>query len=505
MGSPLRLFAPVALSGLVLAAAGCGVISGERPAKDKSAAPPAAPAGNAGGGGNGKAIASAPMAVQKGKVRAELIALDRGPANSVLVRLRLVNEEAEAFSPTYTLDWPAADGVHPAEPTRPKATGITLVDPVANKRYFPLTGADGGCLCSDTLNTTIEPGGSAEFYAVLPAPPANVSRIAVSVPLTQVFPDVPIGAGPARPPAGADPAGARPPTILPLVSTVEGGDQAVDEGDANQSIRLSSDVLFALNKADITAKAESILTDVAKRIDRSADATVQIDGHTDDTGNDAINDPLSLRRAQAVQRVLGRLITRSGVGYQSAGHGSKEPVAANSSDAGRQRNRRVTVTFARPAPAPAGPGPAPAAPGRPVGAARPTAAEVRSLNLDVTELRRSPTGLVNLVWKLTNNGGEQFDSTTQFTTPVTNVFYFGGYSGGTMGVTLYDEATGRRYYTLRDTQNRCLCVGLGGGGDYRIMPGGAMTHANSYKLPPEVKSVTVEFPGYEPLRGAAVG
>jgi outer membrane protein OmpA-like peptidoglycan-associated protein len=498
MRSAHRSIAPVALFCLLLSTAGCGLASGERDAggRDQPRGTPAA------GNGGGKP-ASAAMAIATGKVKVELTGLDRGPSDTVLVRLRLINGDKEPFYPQSALDWPAADGVHAAEPSSFEARGITLVDTVGNKRYFPLTGADGRCLCSDAVNTTIEPGRSADFHAVLPAPPDDVERISVSVPLTRVFPEVPIGAGPARPPAGADPAGARPPKILPLISTVEGGDRSVDEGDATQSVRLSSDVLFAVDKADLSAKARSILAGVAKQIDQAAGPTVRIDGHTDDTGDDAINDPLSLRRAQSVQRALTAMVTRQGVDYRSAGHGSKEPIAGNTSDEGRRRNRRVTVTFARPpAPRPDD-GTQPGSRTEPVGAAEPKAPEARSLELDVTELQRSPSGLVNLVWKLTNTGSEQFSGTTQFTMPVTNVFYYGGASDGTMGVTLHDESTGLRYYTLRDTQNRCLC-NQPAGRDYRILPGGTMTHANAYKLPPEVKNITVEFPGYEPIRNVPV-
>ncbi|MEO3823327.1 hypothetical protein [Actinomadura sp. B10D3] len=325
---------------------------------------------------------------------------------------------------------------------------ITLVDTVGGKRYFPLIGAGGECLCSDTLNSIVQPGRSAEFYAVVPAPPPEVKRISVSVPQTRVFPDVPIGEGPVRPPGGTDPAGAGRPKILPLISTAEGGDRAVDDGDGTRSVRLSSDVLFAVDRADLSAKAPAVLADVARQIDRAAGATVRIDGHTDDTGDDAINF-------------------------------SQPPVARP--DGGSR----------------------PAARTNPVSPPRPEAPEVRSLKLDVTELRRSPPGLVNLVWKLTNTDGEPFTSTTRFTLPVTKVFYYGGASDGTMGVTLYDEATGMRYYTLRDTQNRCVC-NQPTGRDYRVLPGGTITHANAYRLPPEVTNITVEFPGYEPTRSVPV-
>jgi outer membrane protein OmpA-like peptidoglycan-associated protein len=72
---------------------------------------------------------------------------------------------------------------------------------------------------------------------------------------------------------------------------------------------------------------------------------VRIIGHTDSTGSDAINDPLSLQRAASARDYLsargvdvGRILT--------AGRGSHEPIADNNSDAGRARNRRVEIFLA---------------------------------------------------------------------------------------------------------------------------------------------------------------
>ena len=66
-------------------------------------------------------------------------------------------------------------------------------------------------------------------------------------------------------------------------------------------------------------------------------------GHTDSTGSDAVNNPLSLKRAQAVENYL----KGKGVSAQQIrtveGQGSKNPVADNSTKAGQAQNRRVEV------------------------------------------------------------------------------------------------------------------------------------------------------------------
>ena len=128
-------------------------------------------------------------------------------------------------------------------------------------------------------------------------------------------------------------------------------------------------MLFAYDKADLTAKAKSVLKNVAKQIDASKGNLVKIDGYTDDSGSDAVNQPLSEHRAQAVVNAFKGMVTRQGLTYQAAGHGSQNPIAKNDDEAGRKRNRRVTVTFAKPVeqtqpPAASGGPPASWAPGQ---------------------------------------------------------------------------------------------------------------------------------------------
>jgi outer membrane protein OmpA-like peptidoglycan-associated protein len=74
---------------------------------------------------------------------------------------------------------------------------------------------------------------------------------------------------------------------------------------------------------------------------------VRVVGHTDSTGSDAINNPLSLDRAQAVRDYL----TRHGVAggrIEVEGVGERQPVADNSTAEGRARNRRVEIFLREP-------------------------------------------------------------------------------------------------------------------------------------------------------------
>lgn len=82
-----------------------------------------------------------------------------------------------------------------------------------------------------------------------------------------------------------------------------------------------------------------------REIDDASSSTVSIDGYADNTGNESINMPLSQERADSVESTLSDLITRSGIEFDTQGHGSSDPIAANDTEEGRERNRRVTVTF----------------------------------------------------------------------------------------------------------------------------------------------------------------
>lgn len=72
------------------------------------------------------------------------------------------------------------------------------------------------------------------------------------------------------------------------------------------------------------------------------DTDVEIYGHTDSTGSDAINNPLSVRRAESVYNYLNSKGV-SGLRMSYEGFGSSQPIADNSTAAGRTENRRVEV------------------------------------------------------------------------------------------------------------------------------------------------------------------
>ena len=74
-----------------------------------------------------------------------------------------------------------------------------------------------------------------------------------------------------------------------------------------------------------------------------ADCDIAIYGHTDSTGSDAVNNPLSVNRAKAVQTYLLQQGVKTAQIRTCDGQGSTNPVADNSTAEGRQQNRRVEI------------------------------------------------------------------------------------------------------------------------------------------------------------------
>jgi len=105
------------------------------------------------------------------------------------------------------------------------------------------------------------------------------------------------------------------------------------------------DVLFAFNKAELSAQAAPRLDKLANFLKQFPDRKLLIEGYTDGVGTDAINQKLSERRAAAVQSAL---VTR-GVAPDRItvrGYGKEFPVADNASPEGRAMNRRVEIVIA---------------------------------------------------------------------------------------------------------------------------------------------------------------
>jgi outer membrane protein OmpA-like peptidoglycan-associated protein len=105
-----------------------------------------------------------------------------------------------------------------------------------------------------------------------------------------------------------------------------------------------SDVLFSTGGTQLSARGEQSLMKLAELLKRYPESAVVVEGHTDSTGSSAGNLALSDRRAREVVGVLvGMGIEERRLEVQA--HGQDDPVATNSTAAGRQMNRRVELVF----------------------------------------------------------------------------------------------------------------------------------------------------------------
>lgn len=159
-------------------------------------------------------------------------------------------------------------------------------------------------------------------------------------------PPEPVAAAPAPPPPPPPPADADGDGVLDTadrcLDTPRG--TAVDATGCTRkgSITLQG-VNFETNAATLTADSRPLLDSVASDLKKYPRLKVEVQGHTDNVGADAYNLGLSQRRAAAVREYL----VGQGVGAQqlsSKGYGEAQPVADNSTPAGRKENRRVVLS-----------------------------------------------------------------------------------------------------------------------------------------------------------------
>jgi len=109
-------------------------------------------------------------------------------------------------------------------------------------------------------------------------------------------------------------------------------------------VTMPQDILFATDSASLRPDLTGDLRTVAASLNKYANTTVQVIGHTDNTGAAAYNQNLSERRAQTVATTL----INNGVSaarVRSFGRGEDQPRASNLTPEGRQQNRRVEIVI----------------------------------------------------------------------------------------------------------------------------------------------------------------
>jgi outer membrane protein OmpA-like peptidoglycan-associated protein len=107
-------------------------------------------------------------------------------------------------------------------------------------------------------------------------------------------------------------------------------------------LSMPSGITFPINSAEIQPQFYGTLNQVAQTLSAYPSTLIDVYGHTDPSGGDVINVPLSQNRAQSVANYLARQGVNP-VRVATQGFGSSRPIADNGNEAGRAQNRRVEI------------------------------------------------------------------------------------------------------------------------------------------------------------------
>ncbi len=129
-----------------------------------------------------------------------------------------------------------------------------------------------------------------------------------------------------------------------LRAELEGTGVSVTRIGDNITLNMPGNITFATNSSDLSPAFFDVLNSVGKVLNEFNKTVVEVAGHTDSTGSDAYNQGLSERRAASVSNYLrGRGIMADRM--ITVGLGESRPIADNSTESGRQANRRVEITM----------------------------------------------------------------------------------------------------------------------------------------------------------------
>ena len=115
--------------------------------------------------------------------------------------------------------------------------------------------------------------------------------------------------------------------------------------DNQLKLTIPNDISFDSGRHDIKPTLRPILDQFAQGLAQQPGTEVRIIGHTDNVGSDALNNTLSVNRASSARDYLvGRGVSASRIAID--GRGERGPIADNSTEAGRARNRRIEIFLA---------------------------------------------------------------------------------------------------------------------------------------------------------------
>ncbi|OLZ66085.1 MULTISPECIES: OmpA family protein [Streptomyces] len=140
-----------------------------------------------------------------------------------------------------------------------------------------------------------------------------------------------------------------PVKVLDIAEVVEdlGGEQRRQETNETVMMALQSEVLFPEDSAVFNAQAAARIQAIGNEINQSKATRIRVFGFTDDQGSYEHGKVLSKQRADAVHSELAKTVTNPSVVFDVRGYSEDYPIADNSTEEGRKKNRRVEITFPR--------------------------------------------------------------------------------------------------------------------------------------------------------------
>ena len=244
----------------------------------------------------------------------------------------------------------------------PAAGGVRLLDLSTNRVWVATTGVENK-VKDNYNNLPLKPGASTSCFVLFG--PVDAKQVTVFVPQAG-FVTVNVLDSGAAAASGIDFKAmdkafdsvanpnyeAEPDQALAAPVPIERYTKALDDststhtGSKDITVTLASDVTFASDSAELTSAADAQLQTVAGQLAQYPDGgTLTIVGHTDDVQDDAYNQTLSEKRANAVKTRLEQLTSLDKWQTSVSGKGESEPKVNDTSDEARAVNRRVEITL----------------------------------------------------------------------------------------------------------------------------------------------------------------
>ncbi|RII20712.1 Peptidoglycan-binding protein ArfA [Streptomyces sp. YIM 130001] len=139
-----------------------------------------------------------------------------------------------------------------------------------------------------------------------------------------------------------------PAKVLDVKSVIEdlGGEERREDTGSDVKFALQAEVLFGKDSAKLNPKANARIKEIADEVEAQGAKKVRVFGFTDNLGSYAHGKKLSKERADAVHDQLSKTLG-SDITFEVRGYSEDYPIASNSTEEGRKKNRRVEVAFPR--------------------------------------------------------------------------------------------------------------------------------------------------------------